>query len=171
MLEHKLEIVPAFDKRNSDPSRNYGIHGAEFRFYAIGPAGVIQFVIYSNWHLPHVHRELLNKCNPGREYGRFCSLEPMAADIGYHSPVAMYEGQTPLTDSCPLLNGRKCFYDGSGLNAQRYFDIMVSEGHESLWKSLDEYYYERFGTVDMPTANSGAGTAYNTGRSARNANC
>lgn len=152
MLEHILQIRPAFDKRASDPKKNYGIHGAEMYFIVKGPSAAVQFVIYTNWHLPHVHQELVNKCNPVTSYGRHCILEPMAVDIGYHSPVAMYEGQTPMTDSCPYVSGGKCFYDGSSLNAERYFTIMVTEGHESLWKSLDEYYRDTFDGLVLPTA-------------------
>ncbi len=152
MLERIVEIEPAYDKRNTDPKKNYGIHGASMRFLVRGPRGVIQFLIYTNWHLPNVHEELVSKCQPDRSYGRYCTLAPMAADIGYHSPVPMYEGQEPISDSCPYLNGVKCYYDGSGLNAQRYFDIMVSEGHESLWKALEQYYEDRFGDANMPTA-------------------
>ena len=88
MLEREFGIRPAFDKRNADPSKNYGIHGAEMFFYVKGPDGAIQFVIYTQWHLPNEHQELVANCT-----GRHCSMEPMAADIGYHSPKPMYDGQ------------------------------------------------------------------------------
>jgi hypothetical protein len=144
MLEHIIQIRPAFDKRSPDPNKDYGIHGVELHFIVKGPSGAVQFVIYTNWHLPHVHQELVNKCNPVTPYGRHCSLAPMAAHVGYHSPIAMYKGQKSLTSSCPYTGGRKCYSDGSSLNAEQYFNILVAEGHESLWKSLDKYYRDTF---------------------------
>ena len=139
-FERIIEIGKAFDKRNSDPAKNYGIHGANLKFLLKGPKGVIQFVVYTNWHLPHVDRELQSKC-----MGSHCFREPMAADIGYHSYVPMYESQTPISESCPYLEGNPCYYDGSSLQAQEIFDIMVAQGGDAMWSELETRYVETFG--------------------------
>ena len=73
---------------------------------------------------------------------RIFAVEP--ADIGYHSPVPYYEGQEVIQQSCEYLNGKPCYYDGSSLNAVKYFDIMVREGSEALWKALEKYYDDVF---------------------------
>ena len=131
----KIEFTPAYDKRNPDPHKNYGIHGVNMRFLLFGDSGVIQFVIYTNWHLPHVQRELELKQNAG------LYLSPMPADVGYHSPKPLYDGQTPISDHCEYLNGAPCYYGGSGLYAEEVFEVFVTDGEEAMWKLLEESYH------------------------------
>lgn len=137
----RREVVfhPAYDKRNSDPNKNYGIHGVNLTFYLHGPKGVIQFVIYTNWQLPHVQAEF-DARPPHREYP-YLFHSPQPADIGYHSPVPMYEGQTPMKGECSILGG-KCYYDGSSLMAEDVFKVLVEGGDEALWKELERRYNE-----------------------------
>ena len=56
--ERIVEFTPAFDKRSSDPSKDYGIHGVDMRMVLKGENAATQFVLFTNWHLPHVHDEL-----------------------------------------------------------------------------------------------------------------
>ena len=106
-FRREIKFSPAFDKRTNDPKTNCGIHGAEMAFYLHGPKGVIQFVVYTNWPLPHVQKELDAK-PPSRDFP-YLFHSPQPADIGYHSPTPRYEGQT--SGECGLLGG-KCYYDG-----------------------------------------------------------
>lgn len=143
MMERIIKFRPAFDRRNSDPKKNYGIHGVELAFYLKGEEGVIQFLLYTNWQLPHVQQEFDSKtCDDPRFTHLHC--RPMPVDIGYHSPKPMYDGQESLTDKCELLDGKPCYYDGSALGAERYFNILVAEGEEALWKAMEECYHDRF---------------------------
>ena len=139
MLEHIVEITEAYDKRNPDPAKNYGVHGVNLKFLVKGPKGVIQFLIYTNWMLPHNMEELKAKCD-----GHYCYLEPMPADIGYHSYVPMHEGEAPISKSCEYLEGKPCYYDGSSLNAEPIFDIMVSRGGDAMWAELERWYHDTF---------------------------
>ncbi len=43
-FERIVQIVPAYDRRDPDPKKNYGIHNAELRMILKGPHGVVQFV-------------------------------------------------------------------------------------------------------------------------------
>lgn len=142
-MERIVEFTPAFDKRNPNPSKNYGIHGVDLRMYLKGEKGVVQFVLYTNWHLPHVQDELLNKAT--RQDKRYLEVifNPQPADLGYHSYKPKYEGQYH-TDNCPLLDGHECYYDGSGLNAERIYDVLLKEGSEGVWRELEEYYNHIF---------------------------
>lgn len=126
MKIERIEFMPAFDKRNSDPAKNCGIHGVKMRWLYGDEKGVIQFLVYTNWQLPQVEAEMEKDRPP------FRILRPMAADLGYHSPVPQYEDQKSLTASCPHLDGRPCFYDGSGLNAEDVFDLLVREGGDAV---------------------------------------
>ena len=130
---------PAYDKRSPNPSENYGIHGVDMRFILTGDKGTVQFVVYTNWYLPHVQKEFEDK--PMRNYNPFV---PIAADVGYHSPKPMYEGQYVMAESCEYLGGKPCYYDGSVLQAEDYFRTLVSEGGEAVWKRLEDYYCELF---------------------------
>jgi hypothetical protein len=123
----KKEITfnAAYDKRDPDPKKSYGIHGVTVRFVYGDEKGYVQFVLYTNWQLEHVREEA--KSNPDsivliERYPFEYWQEPLPADLGYHSPTPRYDEQTKM-DSCDLLpNG--CYYDGSGLNAKRIFESL-----------------------------------------------
>ena len=68
----------------------------------------------------------------------------MPADLGYHSLKPTYEEQSICTESCEYLDGKPCYYDGSGLNAKRIYNILVNEGDSGVWKELENFYNEIF---------------------------
>lgn len=137
-MERIVEMTPAFDKRNPDPSKNYGIHGVNLRMILKGEQGAVQFVLFTNWQLPHVTEEQRHKMSPGKAF----LFEPMAADLGYHSKVPLYEGQKSIDKSCPYCDGAECFYDGSTLNAEPVYEILLREGSDGVWKYLEKYYHK-----------------------------
>lgn len=136
-LERRVEFEAAFDKRHPDPRKSYGIHGVTLRMYVIGKRGAVQFVVFTNWHLPHVQKEMDAR-------GDHLLCHPMPADLGYHSPVPQYDGHESCRDDCELLGGRPCYYDGSGLNAKRIYHVLLSEGGDGVWRELEAYYHELF---------------------------
>lgn len=142
----KKEIIfyPAYDKRDPDPHKNYGIHGVELGFFLVGELGAVQFKLYTHWQLPHVQREIDAK--PPHAQFPYMFHEAMPTDLGYHSHKPMYEGQDVQTDDCHLLNG-PCYYDGSSLNAEPVFDRLRAEGSEGVWKALEDYYAATFGEI------------------------
>jgi len=144
-MERLVTFSPAWDKRNPDPNKNYGIHGVELRMILKGDKGAVQFVLYTNWMLPHVTAELDGKLIKEGRQGKlneysFCIVRPSPADLGYHSPKPIYEGQSACSESCEYLDGRPCYYDGSGLNAERIYDILLKEGSDGVWRELEDYY-------------------------------
>jgi|SRR3990172_4197865 len=145
-MEKIIEISPAWDKRHPEPNKNYGIHGVEMRFVLKGPEGAVQFVLYTNWQLPHVQEELDRKEERDPRF-KHSLCHPMPADLGYHSPVPRYEGQTQLRDSCHLLDDKPCFYDGSGLNAEPVYERLLREGDKGVWAALEEFYLSVFSSV------------------------
>ena len=132
-MERIVELSPAYDKRDPDPTKNYGIHGVNLRMVLKGQRGAVQFLLYTGWQLPHVRDEFKE---------RAASVLP--ADVGYHSPVPMYEGQAEIAESCEYLDGRPCYYDGSSLAAERFFDVLTHEGDAGVWRELERYYVETF---------------------------
>jgi hypothetical protein len=143
-LRRIVTFEPAFDRRHEDPKKNYGIHGVTLRMVVAGEEGATQFVVYTNWMLPHVADEMATK--PCRlDYNGKCGCatlsKPMAADLGYHRKTPSYPGQTPMGEKCEY-TGADCYYDGSGLNAERVLDILTKEGDEGVWRELESYYQE-----------------------------
>lgn len=130
MNQRIVQWSPAWDKRNDDPSKNYGIHGMELRFVLKGEQGATQFVIYTNWMLPHLRY--------GHKKVEGFLAEPLPADVGYHARVPQYEGDSVSFESCEYLDGAPCYYDGSGLMAQDLFDKFVAQGEDIVWSELEE---------------------------------
>jgi hypothetical protein len=144
-MERITKFIPAYDERNN-PKGNYGIHGVDLRMYLKGELGTVQFVVYTNWYLPHVQEELIHR-NANDELSIRCMFTPQPADVGYHSPKPMYEGQEPMTDSCECLDGKPCYYDGSGLYAEEIYKVLVEKGSDGVWKDLENYYVDVFGEL------------------------
>lgn len=143
-FEKIIQFDAAYDKRHKDPKKNYGIHGVTLRFVLKGEKGAINFVVYTNWMLPHIEKEQEAKgASSGVEYR---ISRPMPADLGYHSYVPQYEGQETMTDECPWLDGKPCYYDGSTLYAETVFKVLVEDGGDALWEKLEQEYNERFET-------------------------
>ena len=145
-FERIIEFTPAFDRRDVDPSKNYGIHGVDLCMVLQGAEGAVQFVLYTNWHLPEVAGSTPDPISPHYDYARklsdFGAGGPLPADLGYHSPRPIYEGQTPMSE-CKIIDG-PCYYDGSGLNAWMPFEALLREGHAGVWRVLEDYYRETF---------------------------
>jgi hypothetical protein len=140
VLMREVIVRPAFDKRSDDPKKNYGVHGAELAFYLKGGHGAIQFVIYTNWMLPYVQAE--TDARPPSNSHPYLFHKPIPADIGYHSRVPRYQGQSLMTEHCDVIDG-PCYYDGSSLQAQDVFDIMIEGGTDALWAEMERQYKER----------------------------
>lgn len=131
-LLRDIRFHGAWDKRDSNPSKNYGIHGVELRMYVGGPDGATQFVLDTGWHWIKTSSD---------------HLFPFPADLGYHSPKPMYGGESSLNcDVLPALGlGDRCYYDGSGLNAERIYKVLLEEGDRGVWRELTQYYADTFG--------------------------
>ena len=142
-LTRSITFEPAYDRRDPNPSKNYGIHGVVIRFVLKGDKGAVQFVLSTNWQLPHVTEERKGHAYDSIDGDPHWMERPMPADLGYHSPVPRYAGQTCLSETCPVLNG-PCYYDGSTLNAEPVFARLLSEGDAGVWEALADYYHAVF---------------------------
>jgi hypothetical protein len=136
-------LLPAYDKRDKDPEKSYGIHGVELRFYLKKDNRAVQFVINTNWQLPGVTNEWLNKYSSEIELF-FC---PIPYDLGYHSPIPLYSGQKPITKDCKFTGGL-CYYDGSTLAAKNIYEILLYHGSDGVWKELEKFWRNKFEHVE-----------------------
>ncbi len=137
-MEQIVKTSPAFDKRHTDPNKNYGIRSMLIWFILKGDKGAVQFQIDTGLYLPHVAEELWNRSD--REYNPF---RGDGWDIGYHSIVPQYEGQTQM--DCEMFG--QCYYDGSSLQASEFFPKFLEGGSDVVWEMLEERYTDMFGEM------------------------
>ena len=140
-LKKIITFYPAYDKTHSDPKKNYGVHGVELKFVLKSDKGAVQFLLYTNWHLSHVQEELNRKLDSQFPH---LSCHPQPADLGYHSPKPTYKGQTQMPGGCEYLDDKPCYYDGSSLNADRIYKVLLEKGSDGVWQELEEFYKEIF---------------------------
>lgn len=139
MFERIVKISGAYDKRSLIPGENYGIGACIIWFILKGPKGAVQFQIGTDWYLPEVQEELSVK-HPHKD--KYIFPKPSGWDVGYHSPVPMYEGQSSI-GKCDILDC-ECYYDGSGTRAHEWIPSFIAGGTEWLWPRLEKEYKERF---------------------------
>lgn len=142
-LTREIQFQPGYDYRAEDahkPSgQRRGCHGLNMRWLVHGEHGSVQFLVYTMW-LPSWVREA--------EWGprvvdevarRDLNHPPMAADLGHHWDWALYHGENGPRD-CDVRPSGKCFYDGSGLNAEPLLAALLTKGHDEVWAQLEAYY-------------------------------
>ena len=135
-FEHIVSFMPGFvcERWLKNPSDG-GSHGkacVEVLWLVRNELGAVQFTLLSGWY-------------PGlgsTGFEKNCS--PMPTDLGYHSPRPIYEEQTPITEKCRWLNNGPCYYDGSTLNAEEPFNILLRVGETALWRFLEKYHSQTF---------------------------
>lgn len=49
-----------------------------------------------------------------------------------------------MRPSCEILDGADCYYDGSSIAADHVYDALLREGHDGVWRILEERYVEIF---------------------------
>lgn len=156
-LERHIEFFPAFDKRNPDPKKDYGIGAARLLIYVKGIHGAYQFQMSTPWHLPGALTKNKGYLDQGKfptvhttfegdvvceEYERSCIW---GAD--YHSYIPRYEGQTAIS-GCKILEGKPCYMDGSSLYGTNVFGKLVAGGSEAVFEELEKLYFERLAKSD-----------------------
>lgn len=132
-FERILTLIPPFDRRNPDPSKSYGIGGMNLRMVLVKDKRAVQFIAYLPLYLEHVTRELQGTSD----------FQGMGADVGYHSPEPMYEGQELTLDKCPYTQG-KCYYGGSTLRAQEWYSDFRNDGMDVIWNKLENEWTSLF---------------------------
>jgi len=142
-LEHIIKTRPPFNKVSKDANKNYGVGSMLIWFYVKGKKGAIQFQLNTGGYLKEVACSWADKGKLTSSH----SNEPMLGivqgwDLGYHSPKPMYEEQTSM--ECNIIEGGRCYYDGTSSGAETPLQIYIEKGEEGLWKFLEETYEERF---------------------------
>ena len=140
-FEKIIDLTPAYDKRDKNPSKNYGIGSVQIRFVLKGKKGAIQFLVGTDWYLSENQKEMTD--NPLRG-ASIRGIKPDGWDVGYHSPKPMFDGQTSM-GPCQYLDGKECYYDGSSLRADDWVEkFLLPGGSEAVWKEMIKEYESTF---------------------------
>jgi hypothetical protein len=125
--DDNFERAVVFESGWNDRGGQYGVHGMEIRFLLRGPKGVAQFVMNAGWI-------------PGEKgiSPRLADYFPSGSDLGYHAHVPQYDGAMEGRSECPYLDGKPCFYDGSGLQAEPVLTDFIQRGEVAVWEALRE---------------------------------
>ena len=147
-MERIVEFEPAWDKRDPDPKKDYGISSVRIRFVLKGRKGAVQFLVSTDWYLPQNQKELGERAS---SVGMLSRVRPMGVDVGYHSPIQRYEDQKTM-GPCPYLDGHECYYDGSSLRGDQWVeDVLLPKGSDGVWTALEGEYHATFdGDPDRP---------------------
>jgi len=130
-MERIVRFSKPFDKRNPEPSKNYGIGCSQCYMILKGDKGAVDFTFSTGIYPHHLYEEWKKSGTTARE--------PMGFQVGYHSPVAQHKGQEPLTQDCETIGG-VCYSDGGFCIADDYYKLLIEEGDEAVWAKLQEYY-------------------------------
>lgn len=111
-------------------------------WYGRGPLGVVQFKAVIMPELPALPSGLVDAIFERDADGTLW----MPADLSYHSPAPLYDGQEPWPPPCPLLSEGGCYWDGSSLAANPVGHEWIEEGKEdaTIHRHLSSYYERVF---------------------------
>jgi len=147
-LERRIEFNVGYDHREFPEECGGGGHGQsgmDMRWVLSGPLGAVQWVVHMvNWvpgnvrSIKGVEERLPVSLVPCMQHGLG---DLYATDLGYHSPIELYEGQYHTEPGkCEYLPGQDCYYDGSGLNAEPLLEAFLNHGPMAVWAALARYY-------------------------------
>ncbi len=138
-LKRIVQFGKPFHKIHEDPTKNYGVGSLTIRMVLKGKEGATQFVFSTGMYLPKTYDYWHVRGIDAKQEPQYTGY-----DVGYHSHKPMFDGHTSFTNSCEYLDGKKCYYDGSVLRAEKWMNIFLQEGEEAIWKMLEEDYNDLF---------------------------
>ena len=133
-----LQRAVIFEPGYNDRGGKYGVHGMGIRWLLRGKYGAVQFLMNAGWVPGEKMRLAIADCFP------------TGFNLGYHALVPHYEGQDSM-GPCEYLDGKECFYDGSGLAADDLMHEFIREGERVVWEKLESRY------ADLAEFERGAG--------------
>lgn len=137
---HEIKIHAAYDKRNPNPKKNYGIHGAHIYFSVKTEDNEgLSFSVSTNWQLPHVQKEIDAK-EPVPGLDKYWGHKPSAFSVDIHTKTPRYEGQSCI-ENCSITGG-KCYADGSGMLGESFLETLITEGSEGLFKRMEQQFID-----------------------------
>jgi hypothetical protein len=111
-----------------------------YTVYLTGPEGAVQFKFAgADLRIAQQFRDLHVWLEDGTPLQGF--------DLGVHSPKPLYGDDEPIERECPVIGGVPCYYDGSGLNADRVLRGWIGSGSDTyLIGEMADWYEHHFDT-------------------------
>jgi hypothetical protein len=138
MFTHQIVFSPAWDKRDPNPSKNYGVHGVHITFTIRKDGEGLTFSIGTNWHLPHVQLETDNR--PSDSRFPFLFHKPLAFGVDIHLKTKPNE-YSPHREHCEVTGG-ECWSKGSALLGEEFLQTLIEKGDEALFRRMELQFEE-----------------------------
>lgn len=147
--ERIIYFKPASDNRKLEPPYRDGPGGVNMYMIVKGDHGVIEFEVFTKWYLPAVQKELVDMVEtiPSSKGDIQCHFLPAPADLCYHAREQQEPGQQIFDTDCKYIGGA-CYYDGSGLEAEKLFEMLTTQGSDAVWEELEYRYLKQFGATE-----------------------
>jgi hypothetical protein len=144
-FKRRLWIRPGWDKRNLEPTKNYGIGGMSIWF------GVIRDWRAMSWtvSIPVYPSDLQLEMNQRARNGEFnnCPDHISFGALNYHRPPTEEEAREHhCSSTCEFIESA-CSSDGSYTAGNAIGHIFVNNGLEDVFNELELAWRERFGEV------------------------
>lgn len=134
-MERLTQIRPAFDKRNPDPKKDYGIGAMVVAMVLRGKRGAVHFIWSTAIFLEETEKRLaksgdLNWQNishdPERDHW-FSVAKAMGYDVGYHSPKPLSDYQKKEGPRWPTRMGKKKADEDGMTNSQKIMNVKFTK--------------------------------------------
>lgn len=127
----------AFDFRNLDSDKNYGI-GSERIFYAYcGELGTVAWYVLTGKFVPHVAKELNDK-----DPDHLKRLYPMAGSLDYHYRQNPCNGASKRAQ-CTWLDSQPCWMEiADSEYAEKTLQLWQEYNDDAIFAYLEKLYYQ-----------------------------
>lgn len=129
-MERRIQLTKAWDRRDKDPAKDYGVHGVEVVFTVIGELGAVQWRLMTPWVLPKTQK-WWDEINNTTGY----TMMPCPAPLIWHERVADGHGQ-----KCDVLGYCRCEQAGSFMSAHDIYVTLTEKGDDGVWAILEAAY-------------------------------
>lgn len=116
-------------------------------FFLKGPAGAIQWTIGTDWGIATVREHMAKFSWSQWDNPR----KPKGWSLSYHAFEPQWEGQTAMKEHCEVLNGKRCYWNGSSVNGKALVEGFLAGGTKWLWSKLAECYRAIFEGGEWPS--------------------
>lgn len=135
-----VQFRPAFDKRDPNPAKNYGIGGVRIFFTLKGPKGGITWEVLTPMFLPKTHKET---CAKHAQAGETLEIlyRGMGGPISYHRLKPTFKGQEK-GGPCTVTGKKFCYSDCGFIAGGDLYDVFLEKGEDAVWEEMEKWYKE-----------------------------
>lgn len=134
--ERYIHIEAGWDKRDPNPSKNYGVSGGRMTFFERRGSKIIQ----CNFLLDNYPTEELRLTNRDRKYDTY----PICDGLGTHYKFKKDASEWAYKNEECLVTGGKCYFEaGSALYGEIVRERFLKEGSDGVWDEIDKEFREQ----------------------------